>query len=32
MELYDGRPENGEGRLEREIRTYGFLDSLGIKY
>ena len=32
MELYDGRPENGEGRLEREIRTYDFLDSLGIKY
>jgi Ala-tRNA(Pro) deacylase len=32
MELYDGRPENGEGRLEREIRTYDFLDNLGIKY
>ena len=32
MELYDGRPENGEGRLDREIRTYDFLDSLGIKY
>lgn len=32
MELYDGRPENGERRLEREIRTYDFLDSLGIKY
>ena len=32
MELYDGRPEKIEGRLEREIRTYGFLDSLGIKY
>ena len=32
MELYDGRPENVEGRLEREIRTYDFLDNLGIKY
>ena len=32
MELYDGRPEKIEGRLEREIRTYDFLDSLGIKY
>ena len=32
MELYDGRPENTEGRLDREIRTYDFLDSLGIKF
>ena len=32
MELSDGRPEKIEGRLEREIRTYDFLDSLGIKY
>ena len=32
MELYDGRPEKSEGRLEREIRTYDFLDSLEIKY
>lgn len=32
MELFDGRPENTEGRLPREIRTYDFLDSLGIKY
>lgn len=32
MELYDGRPENTEGRLPREIRTYDFLDSLGISY
>lgn len=32
MELYNGRPEKSEGRLEREIRTYDFLDSLGIKY
>ena len=32
MELYSGRPENTEGRLEREIRTYDFLDRLGIPY
>ena len=32
MELYQGRPENEEGRLEREIRTYDFLDRLGIRY
>ena len=32
MELYNGRPENCSGRLEREIRTYDFLDSLGISY
>ena len=32
MELYDGRPESTEGRLPREIRTYDFLDSLGISY
>ena len=32
MELFEGRPENEEGRLPREIRTYDFLDSLGIKY
>ena len=32
MELYNGRPENSEGRLPREIRTYDFLDSLGIPY
>lgn len=32
MELYNGRPEKSEGRLEREIRTYDFLDSLGIQY
>jgi len=31
MELFDGRPENVEGRLPREVRTYDFLDSLGIK-
>ena len=32
MELFEGRPENTEGRLEREIRTYDLLDGLGIKY
>ncbi len=32
MELYNGRPENTEGRLPREIRTYDYLDGLGIEY
>ena len=32
MELYNGRPENNDGRLPREIRTYDFLDNLGISY
>lgn len=32
MKLYNGRPESTEGRLEREIRVYDFLDKLGIKY
>ncbi|SFG62395.1 prolyl-tRNA synthetase associated domain-containing protein [Oribacterium sp. WCC10] len=32
MELMNGRPENVEGRLQREIRTYDLLDSLGIEY
>ena len=32
MELYKGRPTDLTGRLEREIRTYDFLDSLGITY
>ena len=32
MELYKGRPENTDGRLPREIRTYDFLDKLGIEY
>lgn len=32
MELYSGRPGNTEGRLPREIRTYDFLDKLGIEY
>lgn len=32
MELYYGRPDDMEGRLPREIRTYDFLDDLGIEY
>ena len=32
MELLNGRPENCEGRLPREMRTYDLLDSLGIEY
>ena len=32
MQLVDGRPENTEGRLDKEIRVYDLLDSLGIKY
>ena len=30
--LYDGRPEDTASRLPREVRTYDFLDSLGISY
>ena len=30
--LFVGRPANGEGRLEKEIRTYDFLDQLHIPY
>lgn len=32
MILYEGRPEDVSGRLAREIRTYDFLDKLGISY
>ncbi|MBQ8627061.1 MAG: prolyl-tRNA synthetase associated domain-containing protein [Agathobacter sp.] len=32
LELVKGRPETTEGRLEKEIRTYDLLDSLGINY
>ena len=32
MELYNGRPESEEGRLPRELRTYDYLDDLGIEY
>lgn len=30
--LENGRPQNTEGRLSKEIRTYDFLDSLGVEY
>lgn len=29
---YKGRPESNEGRLDKEIRVYDFLDGLGIEY
>ncbi|MGN0395089.1 MAG: prolyl-tRNA synthetase associated domain-containing protein [Coprococcus sp.] len=32
MELYKGRPITNEGRLDREIRVYDFLDEHGIEY
>ena len=32
MELVNGRPEDTAGSLEKEIRTYDFLDSLGVAY
>lgn len=32
MELSNGRPENLDGRSEREIAVYDMLDSLNIKY
>ena len=32
MELQKGRPITNEGRLEKEIRTYDFLDGLGVTY
>ena len=32
MILQKGRPENGEGRLPKEIRSYDLLDSLGVEY
>ena len=32
MVIEKGRPENTEGRLEKEMRVYDFLDSLGISY
>ena len=30
--LEKGRPQNEDGRLEKEIKTYDLLDSLGINY
>ena len=32
MDIYIGRPENCADRLSKEIRTYDFLDALGIAY
>ena len=32
MELLNGRPATNAGRLEKEIRVYDLLDSLGISY
>ena len=32
MELHNGRPADPVGRLEKEIRVYDLLDSLGISY
>ena len=32
MTLFNGRPETVDGRLEKEIRTYDYLDKLQIKY
>lgn len=32
MERMNGRPTTNENRLEKEIRVYDFLDSLGITY
>ena len=32
MELLNGRPADEAGRLEKEIRVYDLLDSLGISY
>ncbi len=32
MELVNGRPADTTGRLEKEIRVYDFLDSLGVEY
>ena len=32
MSVLLGRPENTQERLEKEIRTYDFLDSIGVTY
>ena len=32
LSIEHGRPEDKSDRLEKEIRTYDFLDSLGIEY
>ena len=32
MQLQNGRPTDTTGRMDKEIRTYDFLDKLGIEY
>ena len=32
MQVYIGRPECCEGRLEKEIKVYDFLDKIGVEY
>ena len=32
MELFHGRPQSAQGRLDKEMRVYDLLDSLGISY
>lgn len=32
MELVNGRPTDTQGRLDKEIRVYDFLNSLGVSY
>lgn len=32
MELQNGRPKNTDSRLQKEIKVYDLLDSLGIEY
>ncbi len=32
MKVFEGRPDSCEGRLEKEIAVYDFLDNLGVKY
>ena len=32
LTLFKGRPENGDGRLPKEMKVYDALDSLGIPY
>lgn len=32
MQLYKGRPQSDDNRLEKEIRVYDLLDSLNIEY
>lgn len=32
IRIYKGRPESTEGRLEKEVRCYDLLDTLGLDY